>query len=132
MSSVFSTAISGMQSAVSRLSNAATNIANISSTGQLPREKQEKATSFEPKDVINLTNATGGVSTTSVLRDPSYFPLYDPHSPNADESGLVAAPNVDLVAEITDSILAEIAYKANIKAIQAEKENEENLIDTLA
>lgn len=136
MSNVFSIAVSGLSAAISKMSNAATNIVNASSTGKLLEKDGEKATSFVPRDVVTLSESVGddllGVRTESVSRDPSYYPMYEPSSPYANEAGLVAAPNVDLTKEIVDMMMAEVAYKANAKAIAVEKKNEETLLDTLA
>lgn len=136
MSNVFSIAVSGMNAAIARLSNAATNIVNVSSTGQLPSAENEKATSFAPMDVVSLSNSSGdnilGVRTTLVPREPSYIVARDESSPDANEQGLIAAPNIDLTAEIVNSMFAEIAYKASAKLIAVEKRNQETLIDTLS
>ncbi len=135
MSSVFSTAISGMNAAVAQMLNAATNIVNASSTGKLPAAENEKATSFAPQDVVIASNNEGdhhlGVTATRVPREPSYYPMYDPQAPDANEQGLVAAPNVDIASEILDVMTAKIAYEASAKVIAAEKKTQETLLDTL-
>jgi flagellar basal-body rod protein FlgC len=136
MSSIFATAVSGMNAAAARFSNAVTNMVNVSSTGRLPSSPDEKATSYQPTDVITLSNDVGdnhlGVRTQTVLRSDPYTVAYDPSSPDANGDGLIAAPNVDLVKEIIDTKMAEIAYKANAKVIAAEKRNEDTLLDTLS
>ncbi len=136
MSSVFASAVSGMNAAVTRISNAVTNMVNASSTGRLPAVEGERATSYYPTDVITLSNDTGdnhlGVRTEIVERNNPYTPMRDERSPYANEEGLVAAPNVDLTAEIVDTLMAEIAYKANASVIKAEKERQESLLDTMA
>ena len=136
MSSVFSTAVSGMNAAIARLSNAATNIVNVSSTGRLPATPAENATSYQPTDVITLSNDVGdnhlGVRTETVARENPYIVMRDERSPYANEDGLIAAPNVDLVEEIVDTMMAELAFKANAKVIATEKRIEESLIDTIA
>lgn len=135
MSNVFSIAVSGMNAAASRLYNAANNLVNVSSTGKMPTNTDEKTTAYHPTDVISVSNSTGdnnfGVSTKTVERDPSYYPMYSPNSPDANASGLVAAPNVDPTKELVDMKLAELAYSASAKAILAEKKNEETLLDVL-
>ncbi len=135
MSSIFSSAISGMNAAATRFSNAVTNIVNASSTGRLPNSSEEKATSYQPTDVITLSNDVGdhhlGVTTTTVLRDHPYVVARDETSPHANADGLIAAPNVDITKEIVDTMMAELAYKANAKVIAAEKRNEETLLNTM-
>ncbi|MGE0109278.1 MAG: flagellar basal body rod protein FlgC [Bdellovibrionales bacterium] len=131
MSSVFSSALSGLNAAIARVANSATNIANASSRGTLPETTGESSTAFEPRDVVNLTTNTGEVRTTTVARTPSYNPMYAPSDPDANEDGLVAEPNVDLASEMTDLLLAEIAYKANARVIKAEQERQKTTLDTL-
>ncbi|MDD3183086.1 MAG: flagellar basal body rod C-terminal domain-containing protein [Alphaproteobacteria bacterium] len=136
MSNVFGIAVSGMNAAASRLYNAATNLVNVSSTGSLPTAEGEKATSYQPTDVISIPTSVGdnnfGVTTQTVAREPAYYPAYDPSSPNANEQGVVAAPNVDVVTEILNMKLAELAYSASAKAIAVEQRNQETLVDTLS
>lgn len=135
MSDIFSTAISGMNAAKDRMMNAAENIANVQTTGQLPNEPGGRATSYYPTDVITLSNDVGdnhlGVRTDTVERPDPYSVVYDPRSTYANEDGLIAAPNIDLTREIVDNIMAELSYKANAKLISVEKSNQETLIDTL-
>lgn len=136
MSSVFQSAVSGMNAAITRFSNAVSNMVNVSSTGKLPSSVNERATSYYPTDVVTLSNNTAdnhlGVRTQIVERENPYVVARDEDSPHANEEGLIAAPNVDLTAEIVDTMMAELAYKANAKVIAAEKRNEETLLDTLA
>lgn len=135
MSNVFSIAVSGMNAAVTRFSNAVSNIVNASSTGRLPSSEGEQATSHMPTDVISLSNSVGdnvlGVRTEVVPREPAYRPAYSPNSPHANEQGLIAEPNIDIAAELVDTMMAELAYKASAKVIAAEKRNEETLLDVL-
>lgn len=135
MSSVFSIAVSGMNAAINRFSTAVTNIVNVSSTGRLPENSTQSATSYQPMDVLSLSNSTGdnnlGVRTQEVAREPAYHPMYDPSSVHANEQGLVAEPNVDLTKEIVETKMAELAYSASARLIAAEKRNEEALLDAL-
>jgi len=136
MSSVFSISISGMNAAATRVVNAVSNIVNVSSTGKLLTNPDEKATCYRPTDVISLSNSVGddklGVRTQTVLRDPAYHPAYDPSAPDANADGLVAAPNVDITKEIVETMMAELAYKASVKVISMEMKNEKTLIDTMS
>ncbi len=135
MSDIFSTAITGLNQAKQRLLNAAENISNVQSTGKLPTEIGGRATSYYPTDVITLSNNIGdnhlGVRTEVFERSNPYTVMMDRDSVDANEDGLIAAPNIDLTKEIVDSIMAELAYKANAKVIGVEKAMEETLLDTL-
>lgn len=47
---------------------------------------------------------------------------YDPTHPDADEQGMVAYPDVDMVEEMTRMVSANRLYEANLSVIEAEKE----------
>lgn len=47
--------------------------------------------------------------------------MYDPGHPDADEKGMVAYPDVSIVQEMIEMILASRAYEANVTAIQSAK-----------
>lgn len=136
MSSIFSTAVSGMNVAVKRMMNAASNIVNASSTGKIPSAENEKPTSYRPTDIVSVSNSTGdnhfGAHAEVIERTPAYTTAMEPHSPHANAEGLIAVPNVDISSEIVDTMMARIAYEASAKVIAAERENQKTLIDTLS
>ncbi len=47
---------------------------------------------------------------------------YEPGHPDADEDGVVTLPNVNVVDEMVDMIIATRAYEANVTAIQSAKD----------
>lgn len=68
-----------------------------------------------------VTNLTG-VEVTSIQNDSSpYKKVYEPGHPDADESGYVLMPNVDIVSEMANLISATRAYEANVTAINGVK-----------
>ncbi|MDD2326005.1 MAG: flagellar basal body rod C-terminal domain-containing protein [Alphaproteobacteria bacterium] len=136
MSGVFQIAVSGMAAASKKMLNAATNIANASTTGKLPQGEGDAGTVYRPTDVVTISNSVAdnkfGVTATTVERDPAYSIARDEGSPDANDEGLVAVPNVDLASEAVDTLMAQLAYKANAKVIEAERENQKALMDTLS
>ncbi|MFW5647473.1 MAG: flagellar basal body rod protein FlgC [Candidatus Alkaliphilus sp. MAG34] len=63
-----------------------------------------------------------GVEVNSIQDDPSPFKrIYDPGHPDADESGYVLMPNVDIVSEMANLISATRAYEANVTAMNGTK-----------
>lgn len=64
-----------------------------------------------------------GVRVAEIATDPSPFKeVYDPTHPDADPAtGIVRMPNVDLLTEITDLMLAQRMYEANLTALNAAK-----------
>jgi flagellar basal-body rod protein FlgC len=128
-------AVSGLNDAVKRMVNVASNLVNASSTGRLPKTPDEKATSYQPTDVVTLSNSAYGdnlgVQSTIRPREPAYTVARDPRSPDANAEGLVAAPNVDIASELIAAKMAEISYKANAAVIRAEREADKELLDRL-
>ena len=66
----------------------------------------------------NLT----GVEVASIQNDSSpYKKVYEPGHPDADESGYVLMPNVDIVSEMANMISATRGYEANVTALNGTK-----------
>jgi len=67
-------------------------------------------------------NSSRGVQANRITRDSSPPEMrYDPDHPDANEDGYVAYPNVDLVREMTDLLMANRAYSANSSAFDVTK-----------
>ena len=47
---------------------------------------------------------------------------YDPRHPDADETGYVAMPNINLMEEMVNMISATRSYEANVSALQAARD----------
>jgi len=47
--------------------------------------------------------------------------VYEPDNPNADENGYVQKPNINLVKEMTNMMIASRAYEANVTVMNAAK-----------
>jgi flagellar basal-body rod protein FlgC len=135
MSNILNIAVSGLNDAITRIANAASNIVNASSTAPLPSPGQAY-TGYVPQDVVSISQAAGGanlgVTDTTEARNPAYTPAYAPNSPNANASGLVATPNVDLNAELIASKEASVIYGANADVIKVANETEKSLLDALS
>lgn len=112
----------------------ADNLANINTTrgpnGQPYRRRyavQEACT--EPFQAL-LDQRAGqagaaagdGVRIAAIVEDPSPYKLkHDPTHPDADANGMVRLPNVDMLQEITDMMMATRVYEANMTALNAGK-----------
>lgn len=48
--------------------------------------------------------------------------VYDPDHPDADETGYVKMPKIDVIVEMVDMIAAARAYEANVTAIKTAKD----------
>ncbi|CAN5409418.1 flagellar basal body rod protein FlgC [soil metagenome] len=122
--STFDIAGSGLHASMARLDASASNIANAGTTGSaapsflLNAAQQGVTGPYQPVDIHQSAAPGGGVSTLAALRRPASFPLYDPSSPSADASGMVASPNVNPANEIVEQIHAAQAYKLNLSMVR--------------
>ena len=145
--SIFSIASSGLSAASLRANVAASNIANVQTTGPLPTsDGSSQATSagssgiaptfpaaYVPLRVDQVSQSSGstpgGTSATVSTVSPSYTVQSDPSAPFANQDGLVAAPNVDIANEFAQLAAAKYSFIANAKVIQAYSETEKSLLD---
>ncbi|KIL35283.1 flagellar basal body rod protein FlgC [Cohnella kolymensis] len=66
--------------------------------------------------------ASRGVQVTGIREDSTPFKqVYNPSHPDADETGMVYMPNVDIMKEMVDMISASRSYEANVTALNASK-----------
>jgi flagellar basal-body rod protein FlgC len=73
-----------------------------------------------------LTNRMGpeamGVKVQDIVEDPEGLKtIYDPSHPDADETGLVLLPNVNLMEEMVALMAASRVFEANVAAFNAAK-----------
>jgi flagellar basal-body rod protein FlgC len=74
-----------------------------------------------------------GVAVRGVVEDETPFPVvYDPSHPDADEDGFVRMPNVELLDEMVDLMLATRAYEANLRSIESARDMARRTLDALA
>lgn len=130
MSGITSIAMSGLNDASLRASNAASNIANAFSTSALPASGGTYS-GFQPQDVVSLSTASG-VASTLQPRTPAYLATAGTTSPDANAHGLVAAPNVDPVTEMVALSAAQFAYGANAALIKTSDSMQKNLLNTVS
>lgn len=109
--------LSGMQAEQRRAQAAANNIAAAGATG-VPDASGDQPRAYTPQDVVTVTGGTGGVQALVRDRDPATEIAYHPDDPHANEAGYVALPNVSLDQELAAFKQAELAYKANAKALK--------------
>jgi flagellar basal-body rod protein FlgC len=83
--------------------------------------------------LVDQTDVVGGgtIGTAATIL-PSYVPIYDPTAPFADNSGMVAAPNVDLVGALIEQMLASFTYAANAKVASVDSRMMGSLLDIAA
>jgi flagellar basal-body rod protein FlgC len=113
--------LSGMQAAATQLTATANNTANIDSNGALPAAGRSAGAKhpYQPVRVEQSTGPNGGAATTVRDVKPSYVARYDPSAPYANNQGQVAAPNVDVLNAILDTVTSTASFEANAKAANA-------------
>ena len=126
---------------------AASNIANVQTTGPLPASGGSSTSAgagssgiaptfpaaYVPLRVDQVSQSSGStpggtIATVSTV-SPSFTVQSDPSAPFANQDGLVAAPNVDLANEFVQLATAKYGFIANAKVIQAYSETTESLLD---
>src|SRR5512134_2337008 len=102
---------------------AVSNMANAESTrGPDGQPYRRREVVLETQSFDAAVGATGvhaaGVRVAEVVEDAGAFrQRYEPSHPDADESGFVAVPNIDVPEEMVDMLGAARAYQANLTAI---------------
>ncbi|ACS85326.1 MULTISPECIES: flagellar basal body rod protein FlgC [Musicola] len=121
LTSIFEISGSALTAQSQRMNVSASNLANADSVtgpdGQPYRAKQVvfKLAATEGQEI-------GGVRVDDVVEDPSPDKLvYQPGNPLADQRGYVRMPNVDVAAEMVNSISASRSYQANVEVLNTAK-----------
>ena len=114
-----------------RLDTITSNMANAETTrtpdgGPYQRKMvvfRSQPLTFSDHMARHYTDKTAeGVRVSEIVTDQSPSKLvYDPQHPDANSEGYVSMPNVDILKETTDMMLATRAYEANVTAIKASK-----------
>ncbi len=119
---------SGLYVQRKRMDIIASNLANIETTHTKkggPYRRRIVVMSTKPVRDFNkvLTLQAEGVKVDDIVEDESPFKkIFNPSHPDADKEGYLLKPNVDLVVEITNMLMARRVFEANIAAIRATKQ----------
>jgi flagellar basal-body rod protein FlgC len=127
--------VSGVEAQRRTMELISSNLANINTTRTLyggPYRRKiavlsEKPLSFDgelTRAQLRLygSAAAGGVEVSDVIEDNTPFQkVYNPGHPDADASGYVDMPNVNMSDEMVDMIMTSRLYEANITAFNATK-----------
>ena len=125
-------ALSGLNAASNAANVAASNIANVTTTGAL--DPKNGPAPYQPETSVN-TAQTGpdgqglGVSATTVPTGRPAVPTFDPNSPDANADGLVGSPDIDLGEQIVNLQVASTVYKANAKVAQVSSQMDQDLLN---
>jgi flagellar basal-body rod protein FlgC len=121
---LFDVSASALEAQRMRMNTVASNMANAQST------KTEAGGPYVKKEVafssvqINPGESDGlvGVKVNGVVEDQKPpLVVYDPGHPDADEDGNVSMPNINVIEEMVNMMMALRAYEANVKAFNMSK-----------
>jgi flagellar basal-body rod protein FlgC len=74
----------------------------------------------------------GGVRVVEVINDPSELPrIFQPGHPDADADGMLTMPNVQIPLEMVNLMTANRGYEANLKVLQAFRQQMEMALTLL-
>jgi flagellar basal-body rod protein FlgC len=101
------------------------NLANINTTRTLdggPYKRKVPLFAEMLDKTVGGYKDIGGVRVVEIAEDPAAPRLmYQPEHPDANDDGYVAYPNVNLVREMTDMLVAGRAYEANLAVADSAK-----------
>ena len=128
----FRISASGLTSQRLRMNVISSNLANSHTTrtpegGPFKRKdvvfsSQPLETSFQKMMQAQGNAKLTGVKVVGVIEDPRPPIIkYDPQHPDADEKGYVSLPNINLIEEMVNMMLATRSYEANVTAVNATK-----------
>ncbi|NOW87846.1 flagellar basal-body rod protein FlgC [Clostridium beijerinckii] len=105
-----------------RMDTITSNMANASTTrsanGKGPYVR--KVAVFQ--EALDANKDMAGVKAVKIENDPSPLrKVYDPTHPDADSNGYVTMPNVNVLNEMADMMVATRSYEANIDTFNALK-----------
>lgn len=121
---------SGLSAERLRMDTISSNMVNATTTrGANGQPYRRKIAVFEENLTKELNKQNGkyedvpmGVKAVEIKEDESPLRrVYNPSHPDADQNGYVSMPNVNILNEMADMMVATRAYEANVSAINSEK-----------
>ena len=122
--SSLSISASGLSAERLRMDTISSNIANVNTT------RTEEGGPYRRKVAVFREvlaeeagdKELGGVEVAEIVEDQTPLKrIYDPNHPDADEEGYVSMPNVEILNEVADLIVATRTYEANVTTLNASK-----------
>jgi flagellar basal-body rod protein FlgC len=120
---VFKVSASALEAQRQRMNVVASNMANVHST------RTEEGGPYRRKDVLfsaetveSDTDTLTGVRVVDIVADSTPFrTVYDPGHPDADKDGYVSMPNINIIEEMVNIMMASRAYEASVSAFNMSK-----------
>ena len=118
-----------------RMDAISSNLANISTT----HDENGQPVPYTPKFVILQTDPSIGSNGAAGVKamaqtNVNIKPLmkYEPGHPDANKDGYVAYPNVNMMEQFTDAMVAARTYEANLGVMQIAKDMEQQSLKIIA
>jgi len=120
---VLQVSASALEAQKKRMNVIASNMANANST------RTEEGGPYKRKDVVfssmlleDSPDHMEGVQVSDISTDNTPpKTIYDPGHPDADQNGFVAMPNINIIEEMTNMMMALRAYEASVSAFNMSK-----------
>ena len=98
------------------------NIANVNTVRSTDQEAFRAR--YVVAQAVDYGSGTGGVQVGGVrLGSAEGRLVYDPQNPLADDGGYVRYPDIDLASQMTQLIMAQRGYQANLTVIDRAKDS---------
>ena len=125
----FDISASGLKAQRKRMDIISSNLANIETTrtakgGPYRRKMVVMSTKQPARDFSDILSfRVEGVQIDDIVEDKTPFKqVFNPAHPDANEEGYLLKPNVDLIVETTNMLIARRTFEANIAAIKAARQ----------
>jgi flagellar basal-body rod protein FlgC len=127
-------ASSGLAAQRVRLQTVSANLANAQTTRTAEGGPyQRKAPVFRANQLDTFGAAIdqelAGVEVARIESDADVRWVHDPSHPDADEEGMVAYPDIDVLAEMVDMMTASRSYEANANAVEVTRDMAERALE---
>jgi len=120
---VFKVSSSALAAQRQRMNVIASNMANAHTTRTAeggPYRRQDVV--FSTESVDEKTAGLEGVKVERIVKDESPLSMvYDPGHPDANPDGFVAMPNVNIIEEMVNMMMASRAYEASVNTFNTSK-----------
>jgi len=98
------------------------NIANVNTVR--PTDQEAFRARYVVAQAVDYGSGTGGVQVGGIQFGSAEGRLvHDPQNPLADEGGYVRYPDIDLASQMTQLIMAQRGYQANLTVIDRAKDS---------
>ena len=125
---------SGLAAQRVRMQTVSSNLANAQTTRTAeggPYQRKAPVFRAETVDVFGtaLDRELASVEVERIHADGDVRWVHDPDHPDANDEGMVAYPDIDVLAEMVDLMTASRAYEANANAVEVTRDMAQRALD---